>query len=520
MTSIREEKLTMQKSKRIASNTLVLFARMLAITVINLYAVRIVLASLGAVDYGIFNAVAGVILTSTFINTTLAISIQRFYSYAIGEHDEKRLRQIFSSSINITIVLSIIVIIFFETGGSWFIEAKMIEPVGKIPYERLQATLWIFQFALFTFVFTLIQLPFTSAIFAHEDMGTYAVISFLECAGRLLVAFLIGKFAADGLIFYGAGLLLVAFIVYIAYASIASYRYKECRYRKVTDKGIYSELLFFSGWAMYGAIAGVAIIQGSNILLSLFFGPIAVACYAIANQIYNAVHSLSSSILLAFRPAMVKSYAEKQYDFLNQLFNASNKFTLYILVAISLPLIAEMRTILTWWLDNTREDTVLFSRLMIVMMVILAMHNPITTVIQSTGKVKHYYLIVDTLTLSCIPLTWLFFKAGYQAFFAFISMITVCIIAHAIRLLCLKKVYPLFCIRNYLKTLVLPSVIIILINMVVTYALHNQIRPEIIRFLCVFILSPLATLLLVYRFGISQQEKLLLSSFIKNYIKH
>ena len=64
------------RSKRIASNTLVLFARMLIITFINLYTVRWVLAGLGTEDYGIFNAVAGVVTASTCVSSILALSTQ------------------------------------------------------------------------------------------------------------------------------------------------------------------------------------------------------------------------------------------------------------------------------------------------------------------------------------------------------------------------------------------------------------------------------------------------------------
>ena len=101
------------KFKRIASNSLLLFVRMLAITVINLYAIRLLLRVLGQEDFGTFNAVAGVILASTFLTSTLAISIQRFYSYALGEGKNDQLSDIFSASINIIIVLSVLLFLLF-----------------------------------------------------------------------------------------------------------------------------------------------------------------------------------------------------------------------------------------------------------------------------------------------------------------------------------------------------------------------------------------------------------------------
>ena len=109
------------KSKRIASNTIVLFIRMFAIMVINLYAVRIVLRALGEVDYGVFNTIAGVVLTSSFLITTLAISIQRFYSYSLGKQDTARLAKIFTASMNIILILIVVLIIVLETFGLWFV---------------------------------------------------------------------------------------------------------------------------------------------------------------------------------------------------------------------------------------------------------------------------------------------------------------------------------------------------------------------------------------------------------------
>ena len=133
-------------SRRIANNTLLLFARMFVITIVNLYAVRVVLSNLGEIDYGIFNSIAGVVLMSTFLSQTLALSIQRFYSYSIGEQRWDRLREIFSASILIVVLLSVFIIIVFESVGFWFVETKML-----IPADRLFAAKWIFQFALFSF---------------------------------------------------------------------------------------------------------------------------------------------------------------------------------------------------------------------------------------------------------------------------------------------------------------------------------------------------------------------------------
>ena len=311
------------KSKRIASNSLMLFVRMMVITAINLYAVRLLLRNLGQEDYGTFNAVAGVVLFSAFITVPLAMSIQRFYSYTLGEKRTDRLSMIFSASMNIILVLSVGLFFIFETIGLWFVNNEL-----SIPSERLFAANCVFQSSLITLWFGLLQQPFTAAIFAQEEMGAFALISLTECMLRLGVIFFIGISDMDGLIFYSIGLSAVAMIIFLLYAFIVRRRYPEYKYCRKIPKETYRSLLAFSGWSMYSSLAAVGLTQGITILLYMFFGPIATAAYAIAQQVFHAFTALSNSIAVAFRPAMVKSFAEKDYISLNKMFSANNKFIL------------------------------------------------------------------------------------------------------------------------------------------------------------------------------------------------
>lgn len=71
---------------------------------------------------------------------------------------------------------------------------------------------------------------------------------------------------------------------------------------------------------MYGSFAGVGMIQGNNILLNVFFGPLANAAFGVAVNIYNAFTSLSNTVALPFRPQMIKSYAAGNFEYLRSLF--------------------------------------------------------------------------------------------------------------------------------------------------------------------------------------------------------
>ena len=506
-----------QRSTRIIKNTVFLFIRMFVLMLINLYAVRLLLQGLGKEDYGIYNAVAGVVTTLTCLSTVFSVATQRFFSVAFGKKDKPLLNKIFSTSLNINLMFSGVIILLFETVGLWFLTTHL-----GIPAERMTAANWIYQFALFSFINSILIIPFMSAVIAHEHMGYFTVISTIECLLKLVVVLMMDNATSDKLIFYGAGLWIVSLVVLTAYFILAKSEYPECHYQRVHDKRLYKELLSFSGWTLFGSVAGMFMIQGNTIMIQVFFGPIIVAAFAIALQINTAFTSLCSSVVMAIRPAMIQSYAEKNYGYLNQLFVVSNKFLFYILVLIAVPLIGEMNSVLNVWLEEPDTNMVMFSRFIIIYIIVLSMHNPITIIIQASGYVKQYHLIVETVTLLCLPLTWVLFSLGLPPYSVFLSMIGVCVIAHFARIYCLSRYYEQFSISDYLLRFAIPSCGILILTAALTWLIHANICDdyEALRVVTVCIVSPCILGVLVYFIGLTRGEKNIVRQKVGNIINH
>ena len=178
-------------------------------------------------------------------------------------------------------------------------------------------------------------------------MGVFASISMTECLLKFLAAYSLVWITIDHLILYGLGLSATAIIVVLLYVITGQRKYKECHYQKKKNKELYRKLLSFSGWTLFGSLASTGMLQGNTILLNIYFGPVIVAAFGIAQQINNAFNALTNSMVLAFRPPMIKAYAEQQHNYLNQLFSASNKFIFYSLLAIAIHIMLNMETILT-----------------------------------------------------------------------------------------------------------------------------------------------------------------------------
>ena len=500
---------------RITTNTILLFLRILVITIVNLYAVRLVLSGLGDEEYGVFNAVVGVVMTCSCVFPVLAVSVQRFFSYVIGKGEERKMQEIFSASINIIIVSTIVIGLVFETIGVYVISNKL-----QIPESVHGDALLVFHFAILTFVFSYLQIPYTAAVFSHENMGLYAKVSCLDCLLKLLVAFALGFVSNSRLLFYAVGLAVVSLFTLLCYAFIARKLYPECHYCRVRNKSIYRELLSFSGWTMYGAFAAVGMMQGNTILLNIYFGPLANAAFGVATNIYNAFISLMNSVVLSFRPRMIQSYAAGDHKSLNMLFKVNNIFILCLLACAAIPVIFEMRIIMLYWLKNgVSENMVLFSRLFVVYTLILAMHNPITIIIQASGNIKYYHLLVESIMVLSLPLTFVLFKFGMPAYTVFLSMIGLGLIAHLVRIICLKFNYKEFSVPTYFVQVLLRGGAAVALGVVVAYLLHTSIDFGLLRLCIMMVVSPLSTLVFVYLLCTTQYERSYINSFIAKILR-
>jgi O-antigen/teichoic acid export membrane protein len=497
-------------TKRITLNTSLLYIRMMIVMIINLYAVRLVLNALGAEDYGIYNVVAGIITMLSSVSSVLSTATQRYYSYSIGENKYERLRNIFSASINIFGILSLFVLVLGETVGLWFVHTQLV-----IPHERMYAANWIYQFSIFSFIFSFLQVPYFAATIAHEDMGIFAIISTAESILRLVSVFLINIIPIDGLIIYGTSQFVISALVLISYIIICKNKYDECSYQKPTEKILYKELLSFSGWSLFGSIAGVGMAQVNTILVNVFFGPLVNAARAISFQFSMAVSSFSNSFLMAIRTPMIKSYAEESYLYLNKIFNMSNKFIYYSLLMICLPLIFEMDTILLFWLKTSDVETVLFSRLILVYALIMSLNNPISIIIQATGNVKGYHVAVETFTLLCVPATYILFKIGYPAYTTYIVMIVAAIASHVVRLICLKKYYKAFSYSEYIKSFLLPAFAITLVLSFLFFLIHTSFFSPSPRTFAIIFFSIVSVPIFTFLFGLTKTEKEVLKQLIK-----
>jgi O-antigen/teichoic acid export membrane protein len=171
---------------RIAKNTLALYFRQILIMLVSLYTVRVVLETLGAEDYGIYNVVAGVVVLFSFLNNAMTSATQRFLNYTLGQNNIEQARDVYSISLIIHAIIGLFVVILAETAGIWFFYTWL-----NIPIERQNAAFIVYQFSIAVTVINILRVPYHATIIAYEKMSFFAFISIVESILKLGIVFLI-----------------------------------------------------------------------------------------------------------------------------------------------------------------------------------------------------------------------------------------------------------------------------------------------------------------------------------------
>lgn len=501
-----------QDNKRIAKNTAFLYIRMLIVLALSLYTTRVVLNILGVVDYGIYNVVCGFVSMFAFLNNSLANGTQRFYNFKIGEGKRDEMPLVFTSSMMIQVALVVFLLVVLESFGIWYINQKMI-----IPLERMTAAFWVFQCSVVSLVFVILQVPYSAAILAFEKMDYYAVVSIIDAVLKLIIVLLLPIIDADHLIIYGILSLLISIVNFALYSSYCKIKFKHetSLVLKKKDKTLLREMTSFSGWNVFGTFAYMIKDQGLNVLLNSFFGPIVNAARGIAMQINGALQGFSTNIVAAIRPQLVQSYSSGNISRVQNMMYSMSRLTFLMLFILSLPIMIELPYILRLWLSsNIPEYTVVFTDLVIINMIITSMNTPLSQVVHATGKMKRYQIGTSITICTILPISWLFLKIGYSPVSTFIVSIVLTIINQGVCLFLLKKIFP-YSIRTYIKQVVMPCLILVVLSPILPFLIHQELADGFLRLCLVVIISIITTAILAYFLVLTRGEKDMVMDYVR-----
>lgn len=484
-------------NKTIIKNTGYLYIRMLFITLVSLYTSRITLEALGVDDYGVYMLVGGFVALFMAFANLMTSATQRFLNFAVGKDDVDYVSTVFSSSVMIHGIFAFLFVILAESIGLWFVNNKLYIPEGS----RFSAQI-VYQCAILTMALTITQVPYNAVIIANEKMSFYSIIGILEAILKLSFTFILLTVKSKTLIIYACLMLFSSLIIRAVYYNYVRHQFPEIKLKFRIDRNLFKEMFSFAGWSLMGTASYVSINQAIPIILNMFFGVVVNAAMGLANQVSGTINQFVSNFQTAFKPQIIKLYAQDKKDDMMNLVILSSKTSFFMMVIVIMPLFPILGSLLHIWLPVVPEYTMIFCKLILIYCLVDTLTIPIWTAIEATGRIKTYQLFVGVFFLSYIPISYLMLRLGLPAESILWLKILMSVIIHAGRILIIQNNIPEFSPRHYLVKVIAPIVISLTLPLVFVLKCEECLNHYVLSLITLAL-----SLISIFMFGMSSNEK-------------
>lgn len=499
--------------KKLTKNTFFLYFRMILVMLVSIYTSRIKLQYLGIENVGIYNVVGSLVTMFTFLNGSMTGATQRFLTFAIGKKDTQQIKSVFSTSINMHLLIAGLIFIIGETIGLWVVNTQLV-----ISGERIYAANIVYQLSLFTCMLSVISVPFNSTIVAYEKMGIYAYISIANVLLSLIVIFTLPYIKIDILAAYAAMLAGIQVLQQFFYMWYCKSKFKDIRYIKGWNKPLLKEMSGMIGWLTCGNFAFMLNNQGVNILLNIFFGPIINAARSIAIQVQGAVKQFVSGFMMAMQPQLVKAYASEDLHYMHKLLFLASKVSFFLMLFLSLPVLIEKKFILNQWLIEVPNYTDIFLFIILVQSLFEALSLPLIMSINATAQIKKFQIFESSFLLLAIPICYICLKIDSSTP---VTVYLVCFFIEALALfiriyLTLPKIQ--LSVLFYFKNVIFRVFPVAIICYTMCFIISHMMEEGWIRFVFVGLFSCIVVLFFTYYIGLNSTERVNIIISIKDFI--
>lgn len=504
----------MERSKKLASNTLFLYLRMCILMLVSFYTSRILLQELGVNDFGTYGIVGGVVAIFSSLRGLFATATQRFLNFEMGKGNADGLNRIFNISILLNIIIAVVFLIVVEIAGLWLIENKLV-----IDPNRMDSALWAFHFSVFAAIVTILTIPFDALIIAHERMSFYAYVSIFDAVLKLCIIFLLSVSDFDKLKVYAILVFSVSLIIRFISTAYCKKEFPECKYKFYWDKKLFKEMGTFAGWNFAGNFVFALVNEGLNILLNLFGGVVANAARSISYQVKNAITTILSNVVIAIEPQATQLYAQKELDKFYKVLFTGSKVIVFSYLFIALPLFFYTEEIFGLWLGNIPEYTIKFMHSILVYLIVRSLHEPINVFFFIIGKLKYYQLTELSILSLSLPVSYIglkFFNMNIDMVFYIMAIIE---LINLIVIICLAKSQGGFNINLYIRNVIKYYAMSLIVSYIVFYIVFSSYKSisdtNNLFFIIPVIISMVLYIACIFLIGFNKEEKRMIYNIIK-----
>lgn len=498
--AIEESK--MRASNRIIVNTLAQYVRTILNLLLSLYSARLVLDILGVVDYGLYALVAGVVSMLSFITNSLVSSTQRFLSVSQGKGDLQRLKEVFSNSLLLHILLGGIVALLLKSLTPFLFNGFL-----NIPDERENVATILYQQVILMVYVSFIASPYRALLVSKENIVYASVIEVLDGVLKIVLVLLLPSIPLDNLVAYGWAMLLISFFNLGSFSIYAHTKYAECifprlRYFRFT---YVKELSSYAGWVVYSTLCIALRTQGMAVVLNRVLGVAVNAAYGIGTQISGMVSFVSTSFNNAVAPQLMASEGGGNRERMWLLAKLESKFSFLLLAMIGIPTMFEMQSLLELWLVDVPPATMLFGCMFLSMQIIDMLTSGLGLANRAIGNIGVYTMLTYTPKLLILPCGWLALDAGMPLGVICALMVIVEAVCMLLRIPLIRKERG-FDASDYCWEVLFRTQIPVVLSIVACGLIYFSLDFPF-RFLLTFAVSIVVFAFAAYRWSLTNMER-------------
>lgn len=405
----------MTENRRIVLNIVATYGRSLFALACGIFGGRWALMALGEVDYGLHGLVAGLTVFISFFNDVMGNSLSRFYALAVGQSRVSGIdgleecRRWFSLAVVIHTILPVCLFAVGWPVGEWSIRHFL-----TIPPERVNACLWVFRFCCVGCFIGMVSVPFGAMYGAKQYIAELTVYGFASSSLNIVVLYYMVTHPGVWLVKYALWLTVLGLIPTLIIAVRSVKLFPECRFRirYCLDWIRFRQLVWFAFWQGFGMLTTMLRTNGIAVMINRYFGPSVNAALAVARNLAGKADELASAMLGAFTPAVTSAYGAGDLRRAFSLADRMCKFGVLSSLVFMIPAVVDLPYLMRLWLVNPPEFATSFCVMVMLQRIINKLTKGHALLIQATGKIAMYEVVVAMLGVFMLGATLVLIKCS------------------------------------------------------------------------------------------------------------
>ena len=446
---------SVSSGKKVVVNSIIMYVQLILNVLIGLVSVRILLNALGQSDYGLYDLIAGIIGLFSFITASLSQSSMRYISVSLGAGDNEKTKSVVSSCVWLHIFISLALCFILEVAGVFLFDGFL-----NISQERIGIAKIIYHCMVLSLFFNINIAPLNALVSSFENFLFISLVTIFDSLLKLGIAFWVMYTSFDKLLLYGVMIAGITILNYLIYLTISVTKYRSAYHVSKPDYNGIRSVVGFASWTLLDTFSSVINRQGYAVMLNKFFGTTMNSSFAISRQLEGQVFSVSSVVVNAMKPQIMKSFGKGETDRMFRLSLTAGKFGFYLMSMVCIPLLVMMPDVLQLWLGFIPDNTVLFGRLLIIACMMEQLTRGLVYANQAIGNIKWFSIIVSTLRILALPVSIFALLLGAEAWVAIFIFLVFETLGSLSRIIVLSRISdfkPVTFFKSVLKDVTIPT---------------------------------------------------------------